>query len=129
MMMPGTEQQQDLGCLMTTVGCPYQHLGHIVSQQHHPLSQQQGATIFFAGVTPIADASQLLSVFAHFGRVMDLNLFRPYKACRTSKVKTGWSGWCWAAHNTLHVHDMGLFVKVRARQMVAEAAWTCMLGT
>ena len=28
----------------------------------------------------------LLSVFAQFGRVMDLNLFRPYKGCRTSKV-------------------------------------------
>lgn len=47
---------------------------------------QNLTTIFFAGVTPIVDTQQLLGVFAQFGRVMDLNLFRPYKGCRTSKV-------------------------------------------
>jgi hypothetical protein len=95
MMWAGTGQHQDFGCLMPTVGYPYQHLGHVMSQ-HNPASpQQQGTTIFFAGVTPIADATQLLSVFAQFGRVMDLNLFRPYKVCRTTKVKGlagGWAG-------------------------------------
>jgi hypothetical protein len=49
--------------------------------------QVQLTTIFFAGVTPIVDTQQLLGVFAQFGRVMDLNLFRPYKGCRTSKVR------------------------------------------
>lgn len=47
---------------------------------------QQLTTVFFAGVTPIVDTQQLLGIFAQFGRVMDLNLFRPYKGCRTSKV-------------------------------------------
>jgi hypothetical protein len=34
----------------------------------------------------VVPTETLLSVFAQFGRVMDLNLFRPYKGCRTSKV-------------------------------------------
>jgi hypothetical protein len=59
---------------------------HQMMVQTPPQQQAQLTTIFFAGVTPIVDTQQLLGVFAQFGRVMDLNLFRPYKGCRTSKV-------------------------------------------
>jgi hypothetical protein len=53
-----------------------------------PLVQNTAnSTVFFAGVTPTVAVETLLNVFARFGRVMDLNLFRPYKGCRTSKVR------------------------------------------
>jgi hypothetical protein len=48
----------------------------------HPTSPQ------CAGCSPIVAPESLLNLFAQFGRVMDLNLFRPYKGCRTSKVST-----------------------------------------
>lgn len=48
-------------------------------------------TVFFAGVTPVVTADTLLTLFSQFGRVLDLNLFRPFKGCRTSKV--GARGW------------------------------------
>lgn len=50
------------------------------------------ATIFFAGVNPVAQPETLLRAFAQFGRVMDLNLFRPYKGSRTSKVSCAHMG-------------------------------------
>jgi hypothetical protein len=51
-------------------------------------SSQWGAsaTVFFAGVSPIATTEALLGVFAQFGRVMNINLFKPYKGSKTSKV-------------------------------------------
>jgi hypothetical protein len=54
-----------------------------------PQQQQQqpaGTTIFFAGVSPIAPPEDLLKVFAKFGRVMNINLYRPYRGAKTSKV-------------------------------------------
>lgn len=56
--------------------------------------QQQQATIFFAGVNPVAAPETLLRTFACFGRVLDLSLFRPYKGCRTSKVGVFWGRRC-----------------------------------
>jgi hypothetical protein len=47
---------------------------------------QRPATVFFAGVTPVADGQRLRLLFSQFGRVLDLNLFRPYNGCCTSKV-------------------------------------------
>jgi hypothetical protein len=52
----------------------------------HPAAAQQPATVFFAGVTPVADGQKLRLLFSQFGRVLDLNLFRPYNGCRTNKV-------------------------------------------
>jgi hypothetical protein len=62
--------------------------------QQVPAQQQQTqwsttpmpTTVFFAGVTPVADSQRLRALFSQFGHVMDLNLFRPYNGCRTSKV-------------------------------------------
>lgn len=51
-----------------------------------PAAFQQPVTVFFAGVTPVADGQRLRLLFSQFGRVLDLNLFRPYNGCRTSKV-------------------------------------------
>lgn len=53
------------------------------AQQMHP---HLPSTIFFAGVNPLAQPEALLRTFAQFGRVLDLNLFRPYKGSRISKV-------------------------------------------
>lgn len=54
--------------------------------QWMPQASAMPATVFFAGVTPVADSQRLRLLFAQFGRVLDLNLFRPYNGCRTSKV-------------------------------------------
>jgi hypothetical protein len=55
------------------------------------LEQQQQqtpeCTLFFAGVSPFATPEELLKVFAQFGRVMNINLYRPYRGCKTSKVR------------------------------------------
>lgn len=48
--------------------------------------QHANTTVFFAGVTPIAQAGAVQAIFEHFGTVCDFNLFRPYKGCKTSKV-------------------------------------------
>lgn len=60
-----------------------------VLQQHWESQQQQvlPTTVFFAGVTPVADGQRLRLLFSNFGYVEDLNLFRPYNGCRTSKVR------------------------------------------
>lgn len=60
-----------------------------VLQQHWESQQQQvlPTTVFFAGVTPVADGQRLRLLFSKFGYVEDLNLFRPYNGCRTSKVR------------------------------------------
>jgi hypothetical protein len=63
-------------------------------QQLLPQAQEQqnssqwgaSATVFFAGVSPIATTEALLGVFAQFGRVMNINLFKPYQGAKTSKV-------------------------------------------
>lgn len=51
--------------------------------------QSNNSTLFFCGATPVVTVEALLTVFAQFGRVLDLNLFRPYRGCRTSKVGAG----------------------------------------
>eukprot|EP00775_Hariotina_reticulata_P011895 gene11895-12039_t len=42
-------------------------------------------TIFFAGVAPVAPAESLITLFSQFGRVVYLNLFRPWAGSATSK--------------------------------------------
>lgn len=67
---------------------------HQQQQQQRPQAQDAqansqwgaSATVFFAGVSPIATTEALLGVFAQFGRVMSINLFKPYKGAKTSKV-------------------------------------------
>jgi hypothetical protein len=112
-----------LGCLMpATMGPGSYPLDQLmVSQPQMQQPQVQLTSIFFAGVTPIVDTQQLLGVFAQFGRVMDLNLFRPYKGCRTSKVRTGWLGRSSATHRPLGIHDKSLFDRTLPHSMVAQA--------
>jgi hypothetical protein len=54
-----------------------------------PLQQQMDSsrTVYFAGAAHTATAESILGVFAQFGRVMNINLFRPYKGAKTSKVR------------------------------------------
>lgn len=44
-------------------------------------------TIFFAGCTPIVSSETIYALFSQFGRVEDINLFRPYSGSKTSKVR------------------------------------------
>lgn len=55
-------------------------------EQQQQLHQPPACTLFFAGVSPLATPEDLLKVFAQFGRVMNINLYRPYRGCKTSKV-------------------------------------------
>lgn len=60
---------------------------HRQRQQQEDVPQQYAtSTAFFAGVSPIATEAGLLSVFEQFGTVIRVNLFRPYKTCKTSKA-------------------------------------------
>lgn len=77
------QQQQKYLLTATSVAQPYR-AEQLVAQP--PQHQPAVATIFFAGVNPVAAPETLLHAFAQFGRVMDLNLFRPFKGSRTSKV-------------------------------------------
>jgi hypothetical protein len=68
-------------------------------QQEEDIPKQYAtSTVFFAGVSPIATEAGLASVFEQFGNIIKVNLFRPYKTCKTSKVCTecrigaGWGG-------------------------------------
>jgi hypothetical protein len=85
MTSPALMQQQQYLMPATSVAHPYQG-GQLLAQCDAPQHQHAPATIFFAGVNPVAAPETLLRAFAQFGRVMDLNLFRPYKGSRTSKV-------------------------------------------
>jgi hypothetical protein len=58
-------------------------------QQQHQQAQQQ-CSIFFAGACPLASSEELLTLFAQFGRVMEINLYRPYKHCKASKVNVNY---------------------------------------
>lgn len=70
---------------------PEQHQQQPPGLQPPPLQAASGsARLFFAGVCPLASSEEVLTLFAQFGRVMELNLYRPYKHCKTTKVGFGW---------------------------------------
>jgi hypothetical protein len=48
-------------------------------QQQQQQQQMQHCSIFLAGACPLASSEELLTLFAQFGRVMEINLHRPYK--------------------------------------------------
>lgn len=85
LLAPSPQQQY---FLQSTLHMPNQ--GALpAGQQWAPQQQQQQqlpSTIFFAGVTPVADGQRLRLLFSQYGTVCDINLFRPYSGCRTSKV-------------------------------------------
>lgn len=82
------------------MGADAMHLEQLMMQaaatqpagQRPPRPQSSGSTVFWAGVTPIVTSETLLTLFSQFGRVMDLNVFRPYRGCRTTKVCRGGGG-------------------------------------
>jgi hypothetical protein len=84
--------------------------------QQVPVQQQQTqwsptpTTVFFAGVTPVADSQRLRALFSQFGHVMDLNLFRPYNGCRTSKV-CGWRVGLQSRQRLEYFHGSSLLLK------------------
>jgi hypothetical protein len=85
------QQQQQLVTFLEAPPPPSALLKQQREQQREQQQQQQqggfgNRTVFFAGVSPIAPPEDLLRVFALFGRVMSIKLFRPYRNCRTSKV-------------------------------------------
>jgi hypothetical protein len=89
--LPATMQwqlDQPSSHVPTSLPLAHPHMCQLVPSDAQPQQQQahQLTTVFFAGVTPVADTQRLRLLFAQFGRVMDLNLFRPYNGCRTSKV-------------------------------------------
>jgi hypothetical protein len=63
-----------------------------------PVQQQMdaGHTVYFAGAAHTATAESILGVFAQFGRVMNINLFRSYRGAKASKVRTLHSSACCA---------------------------------
>lgn len=46
----------------------------------------QPATLFYAGVAPVANEQQLITLFSNYGQVLALNVFRPFNGSRTTKV-------------------------------------------
>lgn len=64
-----------------------------------------GNSLFFARVPPTVTYESILELFAQFGKVQTLNLFRPWASAKTSKVRhavnfrpAGWS--------LAHIHGM-----------------------
>lgn len=48
-----------------------------------------GTSLFFARVPPTVSYESIMELFAQFGTVLTLNLFRPWATAKTSKVRAG----------------------------------------
>jgi hypothetical protein len=47
-----------------------------------------GTSLFFARVPPTIPYESIMELFAQFGKILTLNLFRPWATAKTSKVRT-----------------------------------------
>jgi hypothetical protein len=76
--------------------------------QQQKQQEAAGTAIFFAGVSPVAPPEDLLKVFAQFGRVMNINLYRPYRGCKTSKVRALTQAYCdtWLLNSILILYSV-----------------------
>jgi hypothetical protein len=79
-------QQPMVPCTVPLAVTSYPHTSVPFAVEQQPLQQAAECTIFFAGLSPLATTEELLKVFAQFGRVMNINLYRHYRGCKTSKV-------------------------------------------
>jgi hypothetical protein len=94
-------------------------------QQEEDVPRQYAtSTVFFAGVSPIATEAGLLSVFEQFGTVIRVNLFRPYKTCKTSKVRLQhWRALLCSAAYTWSCTVLNAHLQLSVQ--VQHATWTC----
>lgn len=74
--------------------------------QAGPLLQppREQRTIFFAGCTPIVSSETIHALFSQFGRVEDINLFRPYSGSKTSKVSVAYTSAVYLGTWYRHLH-------------------------
>eukprot|EP00775_Hariotina_reticulata_P010428 gene10428-10586_t len=64
-------------------------VGRVVMSSHPTpvyVNAPEQRSVFFAGVTPVVTSETLVALFGQFGRVVDLNLFKPWAGSKTSKA-------------------------------------------